>query len=66
MVMVPANGSMLIYGDAVNPKTLAKLQPDEVYLLDLERNYWNDFKRAMGARYKEPYDLILQRVEKGT
>ena len=65
-VKVPAAGSMIIFGDAVNPKILAKLQPDEVYLLGLERNYWNDFKRALGARYKEPYDLTLQRVEKGT
>ena len=66
MLMVPANGSMLIYGDAVNPKTLAKPQQNEIYLIDLKRNYWNDFKRAMGVRYKEPYDLIFQRMKKGT
>lgn len=61
---VPEDGSVILYGKGINPKMLASPKENETYQIDFERNYWNDFFRALGARYKEPYNLTFQRMKK--
>ncbi len=63
---VPVDWSIFFFGYGINPKMLASPQENETYQIDLERNYWNDFYRALGVRYKEPYDLKLRRMDNGT